>query len=540
MEYEHMDATQKFAFARWVRWIFLSGFYMLSAAIWLVSVLVGLETFERGRSCIAEHHYKEYCNEQQRRGYRMVSQEELLKSQAQLSPSSQDNLFASTAAAPPALPAEDMEKAREAYAGQSEENLNVILALQGDLRLEFDREGNFIASHGDPELENFLAPLLRAKIQVPPFPGWSEAFAAVKTATAPVTMDGEVRKNGEQGLRFFYKITVTPLAAPDGSIGRCQMLFHDVSAQMPPDRRAGGLKMDPDSPWAVASYSYKKNWSRPDTTFSYNNFGFRGEDIAAPKPDGVFRIVCIGGSTTEEGNSNDRTYPHMLQAKLRAWLGTDRIEVLNCGIVGATSNTERQRMPDFLALQPDLILHYNGVNDICFGGFTVWQENAGRLQALLGKSKFMTRYFNRWHLPSDERIAKYLRATILRNIKAMHYAAREKGADMACCSFAYPTVSRWDFRNRNYLDINMRTCWHGGMVNFDAYRQIMSLYNRLLKETCEREGIHYVPVAENLVAGMDHFSDVCHMTATGLNLKSDIIGACVKDYVRQRLADKSP
>lgn len=39
---------------------------------------------------------------------------------------------------------------------------------------------------------------------------------------------------------------------------------------------------------------------------------------------------------------------------------------------------------------------------------------------------------------------------------------------------------------------------------------------------------------------MDHFFDVCHMTPLGLELKTDIIGAYVKEYVRQRLADPAP
>ena len=535
-----MAPTDRPMFARVVRWMFSAGFYAFSAAVWLVVAAAALETFERGRSYVAERYYQQYCNEQHDKVYRMVPQEELLKSSTQFTPSNREDVFAAAAFAPQAPPAEDLENARKAYAAQSEENLNVILTLRDDLLLEFDREGNITASHGEPELETFLVPFLRAKIPVPPFPGWSEALSAVKTATAPVTLDGELEKNGVPGLRFFYKITVTPLAAPDGSIGRVQMLFHDVSSQMPPERLVGHFTEGPDSAWAIPMYRYKKNWSRPGDISSYNNLGFRDDDIVAPKPDGVIRIVCIGGSTTEEGNANDNTYPRILQTKLRAWLGTDRIEVINCGICGMVSSTERMRMPDYLALQPDLILHYNAINDICHRDFPVWLENAGRLQAKFGKSKFMARYFNRWYLPSDEYITKYVRATTLRNIRAMKYAAREKHVDMACCSFAFPTLSWWDFRNRNYLDINMRAVWHGEMVNFNTYRHVMSLYNRLLKETCEQEGIYYVPAAENMHAGMDHFFDVCHMTPTGMEMKTNVIGAYVKDYVQRRLAGQSP
>ena len=63
-----------------------------------------------------------------------------------------------------------------------------------------------------------------------------------------------------------------------------------------------------------------------------NRHGFRGRDVEVPKPAGVLRMVCIGGSTTFDGLTDDHTYPALLEAKLRAMLDTDRIEVVNAGI----------------------------------------------------------------------------------------------------------------------------------------------------------------------------------------------------------------
>jgi hypothetical protein len=533
-----MTTTASSIFARGVRRFLRAGFYALSALIWLVVAAAALEGFEQGRNYLEERRYKQYFDEQNQKVYRMVSREELLASQTQFSPTARENVFASAAPAPVVPTGEDVESARKAYAAQSEENLNVILTVQNDLLLEFDREANLISSHGEPLLESIVVPFARTKTPGYPFSKWPEALSAVKMVTAPLTMDCELQKSEMPCLNFFYRITVTPLAAPDGSIQRVQMLFHDVSPQMPPERLVGSVQpLGPDSPWAIPYYMYKKNWSRPNIFFSYNNFGFRDSDTVVPKPAGVIRIVCVGGSTTEEGNSNDTTYPHLLQTKLRAWLETDKVEVINCGIIGIRSAAERQRMPDFLALQPDLILYYNAINDICHRDFPIWLQNAGKLREILGKSKFVARHFNRWYLPSDDYIAEFLRATLLRNIKAMHYAAREKGIDMACCSFACPTVSQGDVRNRIFLDMNMRAVWGGQMLNFSTYREVMSLYNRLLKETCAEEGMYYVPVAENMHAGMDHFFDVCHVTPTGMELKTNIIGAYVKDYVQGRLSD---
>jgi hypothetical protein len=44
-----------------------------------------------------------------------------------------------------------------------------------------------------------------------------------------------------------------------------------------------------------------------------NSFGFRSPEIEVPKPEGKFRIVCVGGSTTNAGRTNDTTYPALLE-----------------------------------------------------------------------------------------------------------------------------------------------------------------------------------------------------------------------------------
>jgi lysophospholipase L1-like esterase len=101
-------------------------------------------------------------------------------------------------------------------------------------------------------------------------------------------------------------------------------------------------------------------------TDEVNALGLRGAPVEARKPDGVVRILCLGGSTTfGAGVEADEAYPARLQARLdaRAPAGV-RYEVLNCGVPGYTSidsliNLELR----LLALQPDAVIVYHGVND---------------------------------------------------------------------------------------------------------------------------------------------------------------------------------
>lgn len=97
-----------------------------------------------------------------------------------------------------------------------------------------------------------------------------------------------------------------------------------------------------------------------------NALGFRGEEISLVKPDGAYRIVAVGGSTTYSVDVDDYrdSYPHQLEDYLREQ-GFDHIEVINAG-VGSYSSFQNFINIQFrvLPVQPDLIIVYQGYNDI--------------------------------------------------------------------------------------------------------------------------------------------------------------------------------
>lgn len=105
----------------------------------------------------------------------------------------------------------------------------------------------------------------------------------------------------------------------------------------------------------------------PDPDFEgHNALGFRGDDIALPKPDNTFRIVAMGGSTTySTGTAADESYPALLQSILRDEYGYTNVEVVNGGVMGYTS---WEQLTNFafriLELEPDMILLYLAVNDL--------------------------------------------------------------------------------------------------------------------------------------------------------------------------------
>lgn len=98
----------------------------------------------------------------------------------------------------------------------------------------------------------------------------------------------------------------------------------------------------------------------------HNSLGYRGEEIVLPKPEGQFRIVCLGGSTTytTELENFRMSYPDLLEKELHE-RGFKNIDVINGGVGAYTSwetliNFELR----VLDLEPDMIIIYHGVNDI--------------------------------------------------------------------------------------------------------------------------------------------------------------------------------
>lgn len=99
----------------------------------------------------------------------------------------------------------------------------------------------------------------------------------------------------------------------------------------------------------------------------HNRFGFRGGEIEADKPEGVFRIFCIGGSTTYTTAVDNYVdaYPAQLERVLRETYGHRDIEVINAGVPAFSSlDSLLNLLLRVLPLDPDLIVVYHGINDV--------------------------------------------------------------------------------------------------------------------------------------------------------------------------------
>jgi lysophospholipase L1-like esterase len=93
--------------------------------------------------------------------------------------------------------------------------------------------------------------------------------------------------------------------------------------------------------------------------------GWRGDDVVLPKPQGVFRIVAMGASTTYGFTATEETYPAWLERILHETYGLNNVEVVNAGVSGYTTwNSMVSLATRVLELEPDLVIVYHATNDV--------------------------------------------------------------------------------------------------------------------------------------------------------------------------------
>jgi lysophospholipase L1-like esterase len=100
--------------------------------------------------------------------------------------------------------------------------------------------------------------------------------------------------------------------------------------------------------------------------FTTNNLGFRGPELARPKPPSEYRIFLVGGSTAEcLYLDDDDALNAVLQDALEDRIGSRLARVYNAGKSGDRSDDHISMVVHRLVhLEPDLIVLFAGINDV--------------------------------------------------------------------------------------------------------------------------------------------------------------------------------
>ena len=100
-------------------------------------------------------------------------------------------------------------------------------------------------------------------------------------------------------------------------------------------------------------------------TLNINSYGFRGTEITIEKPENVYRIFFIGGSTAfgQIASSDSKTIPGILESKFHE-NGVKEVEIINAGINNANSRSETYLIRNvILEFDPNMLIIYDGWNE---------------------------------------------------------------------------------------------------------------------------------------------------------------------------------
>jgi lysophospholipase L1-like esterase len=403
------------------------------------------------------------------------------------------------------------ETRRQAFPGLSESDRDYFATLHSELVCVFDAHGNLLGRYGNwlPSYSGELAKLFKR----------AQSFGNSDFR--------ELHPDEVWGMLRFYFIK-GPDNASYGFLNFEKMLLERTAFNLPPD-----------TPWEIPFFRYKPNLhdarsAMGEPHFNTNSLGFRGGELAVPKPANTFRIMCMGGSTTEEGSDNVN-YPKCLEKELRDAFPGRNIEVVNCGVCGIKTSGLLLRLAEYLKLQPDLIVLYEGVNDITHDLMDFWEYQKSFPSKLLTYVPSLRYEMSRLLFPSRARIAADLENLTVKNLRAIQRAAAERGIRVAICGLACPDVALMGARERAYLDYNSRTAWYCHYLSVDVYCQIVEILRERLKEFCAQEGVLYIPVNEGIPGTLYYFTDFCHLWPWGIERKAHVIAEGLREYIRPAL-----
>ena len=98
-----------------------------------------------------------------------------------------------------------------------------------------------------------------------------------------------------------------------------------------------------------------------------NASGFRGRDVEVAKPDGVLRIMVVGGSTVFDStvDGDAQAWPARLEHHLGCLVPDRKVEVINAGVPGYVMLDNLIRLQSELyEFKPDILVLYQAHNDL--------------------------------------------------------------------------------------------------------------------------------------------------------------------------------
>jgi len=329
-------------------------------------------------------------------------------------------------------------------------------------------------------------------------------------------------------------------------------------------------------PHPYLGYVGTPNWfdnRDPEQPDYHDSFGFRSPEVTREKPEGVYRIIAIGASTTYGTKVEyEYSYPYLLQEYLRE-AGYDNVEVMNMGVGGYTSFESLINLQfNALDFDPDLIIIYHGSNDtharLVVPPEAYRGDNTGYRAPIVQN----TRMPALWEHSTLLRILG-IEFGVIESHSSLEWT-RWRRADTAVGDeyreqyrqYTYPSgifteVSGLEIIEQNppiYFERNTRNMilsaqgedadvllvtyvlsdkFNEPQTRSDVYVRAMEEHNAVTRQLAEETGAYLFDLAPIFPDDIQNFTDGRHMTAEGNQLRSQMIGDYIIDMIFAQTED---
>jgi len=277
-------------------------------------------------------------------------------------------------------------------------------------------------------------------------------------------------------------------------------------------------------------------------TLRYNNFHSYTKNmpnqhsVEIPKPVDVYRIICLGGSTTLHGD-----YPHMLQTMLRKKFPHKKIEVLNAGMEAfSTQDAIIQYLFHLKVTQPDLIIFFEAINDI-FPSFTQppfasepFRSDYGHFYGIIANirypktfEKFLSEFFFADVRKPKLKPASFSEfkslASFKRNLETLIEITRCGNIKLILSNQAHCFRDDTDRVLYPFAQLNLLID-KNHYADTKSWFSAMELFNKTACETAEKYAVPFVDQASLLNNKPEMFYplDCVHMTQEGTTIKAKL------------------
>jgi hypothetical protein len=264
-----------------------------------------------------------------------------------------------------------------------------------------------------------------------------------------------------------------------------------------------------------------------------NDVGCIGDDALLPKAgpgDVETRVLLLGGST-----SFSARYVSSVKESLEAMHPGGRFRVMSCGRPRYTSWVNRVNLERNAALwAPDVVVYYEGINDNIYNSFP-WLEGEPAVGYFNAWSRRSSVFLDlvRYHVvdkglrsvPDFENRALRSPSIYEENLRGIVELARRRHAVAVLSTFAValPTSDATLLSRIDAEESLMRHFWG----NIPSTLAGVRAHNRVTESLANRLGLPLARVADAIPRDVEHFGDICHLTAAGNEILGRIVAGAV-------------